>query len=287
VVLLLFSFVAIFALVVDVGAWIRAQRQAQAVADAAALAGAQDLPSGPAAADTKATDYANENWPGVDVDVSSAANSIAVDVQHDVPGLFSKLVGLTSVRIRAHATARIEVPRAVNAVAPLALECRDPCIPWPAGVHPFQFRSRNPGGSSLAPVSLPDVNSWSEFSSYVSCDARTPADCNPTPATAGTGYSRFSSSSTQLYNALQGAGSAPHLVAVFDRYTSGQYHVVGWATIEITDVDLVRSSRRRRVIGVDIDARFVPLMVAGSWLSSSGTGSFPPDLGVRAVGLTK
>src|SRR5436305_380895 len=52
------------ALVLDVGSWFRAQRDAQATADAAALAGAQFLPNGASAA-SSALSQAGKNGGGV------------------------------------------------------------------------------------------------------------------------------------------------------------------------------------------------------------------------------
>src|SRR5256885_14104658 len=48
-------------LVLDIGTWYTAQRQAQAVADASALAGAQALPGDTADAAALAVDYASRN----------------------------------------------------------------------------------------------------------------------------------------------------------------------------------------------------------------------------------
>src|SRR3954470_7498235 len=48
-------------LVIDVGSWYRAQRNLQADADAAALAGAQELPDDTATAGVKAKLYAQKN----------------------------------------------------------------------------------------------------------------------------------------------------------------------------------------------------------------------------------
>src|SRR3712207_4628142 len=53
------------AAVLDVGSWYRADRKLQANADAAALAGAQELPASPAAAQAAALDYADDNDGGV------------------------------------------------------------------------------------------------------------------------------------------------------------------------------------------------------------------------------
>ena len=54
------------ALVIDVGSWYHAQRKLQTAADAAALAGAQELPTQPSTAhDRRAIDYAQRNYAGM------------------------------------------------------------------------------------------------------------------------------------------------------------------------------------------------------------------------------
>ena len=63
------------ALVLDVGAWFHQKRHLQATADAAALAGAQLLPSNPGGAQTQAVSYGGKNGGGVagaDVTVTSS-----------------------------------------------------------------------------------------------------------------------------------------------------------------------------------------------------------------------
>src|SRR5581483_5221524 len=59
------------AAVLDLGSWFRADRRVQATADAAALAGAQALPSDPASARAIALDYAQRNGDTIsDADVT-------------------------------------------------------------------------------------------------------------------------------------------------------------------------------------------------------------------------
>ena len=52
------------ALVLDIGSWYRADRATQSTADAAALAGAQALPSNPGNANTLALQYVTKNGGG-------------------------------------------------------------------------------------------------------------------------------------------------------------------------------------------------------------------------------
>src|SRR5690349_541163 len=100
------------AAVIDVGSWYRAHRQTQATADATALAGAQALPH-TANASSVALDYASRNGGGVtgaDVTFTSereANDTIHVTARKTVPGLFTKLLGISSVTARSVAAARV------------------------------------------------------------------------------------------------------------------------------------------------------------------------------------
>lgn len=99
------------AMVLDVGAWFHQKRQLQATADAAALAGAQALPERPSDATTLAVSYASKNDGGVnagDVTISTSKygnDTIRVDSHKTNPGMFSRLLGIASVNIKATATA--------------------------------------------------------------------------------------------------------------------------------------------------------------------------------------
>ncbi len=116
-------------LVLDVGAWFRTDRRLQATADAAALAGAQQLPESPGAAKAMALDYANQNGGDVlaaDIEVSSTYNSndtISVKAQKDTPGVFSRLLGVNSTNIDRSAKARVDSPLKALYVAPMVVYC--------------------------------------------------------------------------------------------------------------------------------------------------------------------
>lgn len=99
------------ALVLDVGSWFRDKRQLQATADAAALAGAQALPTDWGRAKQLAKDYADKNGGHVDPgNITSSTtyvngDTISVSAQNDDPGVFSRVLGLNSVHVSADAAA--------------------------------------------------------------------------------------------------------------------------------------------------------------------------------------
>ena len=113
--------VGMIGIVIDIGYAYKTQRDLQAAADAAALAGAQELPDS-AAAKTLATQYGASNAGGnkiTKVPVTETittncistipgcnpVNSVAVNETADVPTFFAKVFGLNSFTVHVKATA--------------------------------------------------------------------------------------------------------------------------------------------------------------------------------------
>jgi len=288
VVLAVAVLIGLVALVVDVGGWMRAQRRAQSTADAAALAGAQDLPDGARAAAT-ANAVAQQNWPGVDVQLPpppDPATTIEVVTRSDVGGVFGGLTGVFGITVHAAARARAEPPAQLDAVVPIALACQDTgCTPWPEGVpEPFRYDRRDPAGSTVATLALPGVTNGT-FARYATCDATRSgaSDCNRAPASAPADYDDLNRPAAQVRNAIDRGGGAPHLVAIFDRYSPVTgYHVVGWAAATLT----AQPQQPGQPQVVDVEATFLKLVVSSSWMSAGGAGGSPYDFGVRAIALT-
>jgi Flp pilus assembly protein TadG len=125
------------ALTLDVADWYREQRQAQATADAAALAGAQVLPHYPTQALTLARQYADSNGGGVaagDVTLRSdfvPNDTVKVHVSRSAPGFFAKLFAIASVNVNANAAARADVPEEVKGAAPIVVNKLHPLLSGP------------------------------------------------------------------------------------------------------------------------------------------------------------
>ena len=117
------------AAVIDVGGWYRAHRQTQSTADATALAGAQVLPH-TGNASTLALDYASRNGGGVNSgDVSFTSDretndTIHVTARKNVPGLFTKLLGISSVNARSVSAARMSPMTSAKYAAPIGVDYR-------------------------------------------------------------------------------------------------------------------------------------------------------------------
>jgi hypothetical protein len=119
------------ALVVDVGSWYQADRQLQTAADAAALAGVQELPSKQSLAKTTAEQYAQHNYAGIPTPAVTFPDLYTIDVvaSADTPGIFAPAfnAAFDLVTVRAHAQARILTPNLKN-VAPIAVKDTAACI---------------------------------------------------------------------------------------------------------------------------------------------------------------
>jgi len=102
------------AMTIDVGLFLRERRNLQNAADAAALAGVLELPQSPAAAQMRAQEWAVEN--GIDGTDGRQVESITVPqpdrievtiARPSTPFIFGRVLGLTSVDIRARAVAEV------------------------------------------------------------------------------------------------------------------------------------------------------------------------------------
>jgi Putative Flp pilus-assembly TadE/G-like len=99
------------AIVVDLGYWYLTKRQAQATADAVALAAAADLPGADVAVSDSSHYRQKNNWPGkVELSVSSvnsASDTVTAEATTNVPAFFAGIFGINNVDVGASATARI------------------------------------------------------------------------------------------------------------------------------------------------------------------------------------
>ncbi|MGE5422285.1 MAG: pilus assembly protein TadG-related protein [Ignavibacteriales bacterium] len=117
--------IGLAALVVDVGAMYHFKAKLQNAADAACLAGAQQLPDDPAQADAVARDYATANGikssDTVTVTIPSDNRSIKVDIERNVPLIFANVFNLSTKDISAHAKANIGVAASVPWIVPFVI----------------------------------------------------------------------------------------------------------------------------------------------------------------------
>ena len=134
---MLASLLGLGAMVLDVGAWFRTKRQVQATADAAALAGAQELHVDQGQAQALAVQYGTSNGGGVaaaDVTFESQwtpGDTIVVHAHTTHPSYFSKIFGVGTETIGASAKARSEAPGQAKYVAPIGVDRLHPLLSGP------------------------------------------------------------------------------------------------------------------------------------------------------------
>ena len=121
------------ALVLDVGSWYRADRAVQSTADAAALAGAQSTAVRPGQRVHPRVQYGDKNGGGVNGSGITISNSslgvndtITVHLTRPAPGVFTKLFGVNSVTVGAHATARASLMQQAQYIAPIGVNLKHP-----------------------------------------------------------------------------------------------------------------------------------------------------------------
>lgn len=106
------GFCGLVGMAVDIGHVAYARTDLQKIADAAALAGAQDLPSSPSTASMAASSYATKNGLATtNVAVSSSTNAndtITVTATRRVDYTFLKVIGLSGANPSASATVKVK-----------------------------------------------------------------------------------------------------------------------------------------------------------------------------------
>jgi len=133
------------ALALDVGHWFRDKRRLQGTSDAAALAGAQQLPDDPAGAKAMALNYANQNGGDVaaaNITVSStyfANDTITANGQRNDAGMFTGLFGIANVNITSHSKVIVGPPYDALHVAPMVVYCGHSLIQNCNNDHTPQF----------------------------------------------------------------------------------------------------------------------------------------------------
>ncbi len=286
------------ALVLDVGAWMRTKRRLQGTADAAALAGAQKLPADVSGAKSLAQTYADKNGGSVaggDITVTSMFNpndTISVKAAKSEPGIFSRVLGVTSTSISASAKARVDTPYSVRYVAPMVVSCAHGLIqncnnngrlpdfgadttlnfdkmgaPGAFGMLNLSKGSGTPGTSEEADWILRGYDK----------DLGVNKDYRSDPG------AKFSSSEIQSAFDERLAKGIPLLFPVFEKDKSlvdggGQvtnYYIIGWIAFHLTSYEIHGNN-------AVLNGYFTDYIASGI-LSSSGSGS--PNYGVKSIQL--
>jgi hypothetical protein len=285
------------AFVLDVGSWFREHRHTQRISDAAALAGAQELPSADAAR-AAALDYASRNGgcgDGCDVTITTtylSNDTIAVTAHRTAPLFFAKLIpGVPDpVPTPASAKARSGLPSAAKYVAPIAVNHQHPMLQPPcnpicqddteitlnnlhgpgagdsAGAFSLlDLRKGGDGSAGSGSVSDWMVNGYKDFMDLGIYDSEPSAMFNS---------SDFQAAITSLIG-------KEVLLPVYDppivlSGSNAEFNIVGWVGFVITDVEGGGSGRR-------ISGHFTTYIAEGI----QGGASASEDFGVRIVALVE
>jgi hypothetical protein len=281
------------AIVIDVGSWYRADRKLQANADAAALAGAQELPGSTAAARETAVSYATSNDGGLKPDDVTFRTSftpndtIQVVTDRPAPGFFAQLFGRNSVDVRAKAAARVGPLGKAKWAAPIAVDVTHPMLQcgracWGHDTTPgtpttLDFFKVGPGAfrlinidSSHGGVGPSTLGDWIENGLDATMDNNRWYYSDP----------GMKPSSSNVTSALDIRDETELLFPVYSQTRASgagfEYYVVGFAVFHVTGYE-IHGSKDSRLYGYFVD------MVWHGIVSESGEpGS---DFGAKAVAL--
>lgn len=151
----LFGFVA---MAIDVGMILQERRNLQNTADAAALAGAIELPDDPGLAYAKAQEWAEKNGidtaggDQLDITVDPSDNSVTVYVEREKPFIFGRLLGLVSTGVHADATARVGSPLNLSGILPFGV--KESAINYDGTPTKFKYDATNPTTGNFGPLAV-------------------------------------------------------------------------------------------------------------------------------------
>ena len=255
-VLFLTVLVGMLAAVLDVGAWFRADRKLQGTVDAAALAGAQELPENSGLAIANALSYANKNGGGVtgsDIQISTTYipnDTIKVTGTKSAPGVFSGLFGIASVDVHGGAKARTGTLGAARYVAPIVVNWKHPkllCTPPPCTGQPTELeyehlkngQTPSGGAGSFGFINLSGDSSVgsSQLGDWIENGYQEEMELGTYNTSTGNPFSSSHVKDTldarigseilfPVYKTLSGTGS------------NAQYEIIGWVGFHLTGVDV-------------------------------------------------
>lgn len=278
------------ALVLDVGSWYRADRATQSAADAAALAGAQSLPSNPGNANTLALQYVTKNGggtPTVNVQTGVATNdTIKVNITRPATGVFTQLFGVKTVTVGSHASARASLMDEAKFVAPIGVNVLHPKLKGTATcpcLGPGQTTTL-PLGKTGAPGSFDLLNideshggtGQSIIADWILRGYQGYLGLGDYFSDAGAKWN-----SSEIQAALTQRLNTILLFPVYDRIvgtgSNAQYHIVAWVGFYLTSFQASGSSG-------SITGYFTSVTWDGI-ASTRSDGGGQPDLGARTVYL--
>jgi hypothetical protein len=276
------------ALVLDIGSWYRADRATQSTADAAALAGAQALPSSPTNANTLSLQYVTKNaggTPAVTFSTKYLTNdTVKVNVTKPAQGVFTKLFGVRTVTVGSHASARASLMDQAKYVAPIGVNILNPKLKGTATCPCFGSTNLTvlPLGKTGAPGAFDLLNiDSSHGGTGPSILANWILKGYDGYLSLGDYFSDAGAkwNSSEVQNALNARDNTELLFPVYDTIkgtgSNAQYHVIAWVGFHMTAHEEHGSTG-------SITGWFTEVVWTGI-ASTSATGQ--PNLGARVVNL--
>lgn len=277
--------------VLDVGSWFRAQRLSQATVDAAALAGAQALPTSTGQAQTLALSFAGKNGgvAGVTVTFSSKWNPndmITVKQSRSASGFFSKLFGFATVTVGTKASAVVAAPAQARYVAPIAVNITHTDLSGPgcpcfnAPTHIDLGKNGAPGSFTLVDLIPGDTTGTVGASTLADWILHGYNDYLPLGLYFSDPGAKFNKS--EIQTALQARYGSDLLFPIYDTLigtgSNAEYHVIGWAAFHLT---LAQASGTSGTL----NGYFTQVIWKGLISAKGPHDPAVPDLGVHSVAL--
>jgi len=285
--------IGITAFVIDVGAWDRDHRSLQAAADAAALAGAEDLPYDQSGASTLATTYASRNSGLTPIVTFPTSNTIDVKLTHQAPGYFSPAVnsGTSQVTISAESQAQAGLVTSAQGAVPLVMSKNQAELTACSGIPCFNTSltvkindDTSLGGGQAGLIDLRTNGDGSvtaqQIADWVTSGLSTAMPANTYYYSAGS--CKFSNQSFHSALDAKVSSASPLLVPVYDPTRTDattnppRYYIVGWAALVITSYRLNGCGNKSDFI----TGYFTHLVTRGT-----SDGSATADYGVRVITL--
>jgi putative Flp pilus-assembly TadE/G-like protein len=282
------------ALVVDVGNWFHTKRRLQGTADAAALAGAQQLPDDPSGAQSMALTYAGKNGgdvAGADIAVSSTVlpnDTISVRARKTEAGFFGGVLGIASADIDARAKVRVGPPAQAKYVAPMVVYCGQELIKNCDGKGTPSFG---------VPTSL-DYDKMGAPGAFGMLDlegGKGTVGSSEEAAWILTGFDKYlplgiynsdpgaKFNSSNIEDALTARIGTVLLFPVFKTLTGGgsgaEYDIIGWIGFRLTGFTVKGTN-------ATLDGSFTEFIASGILATSGGGSSGPSSTwGVKSIQL--
>jgi Flp pilus assembly protein TadG len=297
VVVTLTCLVGIAALIIDGGSWLRAQRHLQTAADAAALAGAQNLPTDQAGAQSTAISYAQQNYAGLPAPTVTFPDTATIDVvaQTTAPGFLAKLYGsvFNNVTVRAHARAQVTSPLFMKNVAPVAVKNTVACAATNPGCY-GQTVTLTFDESQVASSTIGLIDLTCHSTASTACNTAAGIGGNQLKTWIENGYPQ-ALPANQWYGVKTGETVGPvkqgftNMVGiplffpVFDQVANNgpayYFHIIGWAAFVIDPGGIIWGPQGRQLTG------HFTTYIATDLASGGPLGG--TDFGVHVITLTQ